>query len=423
MRKLLFTVSVMFFLGAPLLAQSVRLWVLRTPGEMVEYDPATFAQRQRVSVPAQALEAPQDVSVNSAGQILFVPAVSLPLAASDLESPPKVWLWNGKAASAMDQGVSRKTAAEGSNVAIQESAPVPYLSADGSHLFWIANQAHRLQRDEVDLSTANTWQAWLTDLNGAGRQELTSSQLPECRCTTGACEEKCPYMQVWAPPEGIEKFFLLTQVVPAATPPAYKETTGYREEGGKWSATPLAIPLHRILDASTDGRTILEAVPDTGCCGWSNESDDQTLLWTEGKQNTVFDERATFNNPDYDVSFYTADAKLSHDGSHVAFTIAATAQANQTIQLAEQGQANPEESARIRKALAELPAAEVKSIADPSRRVAYLPHAALVGWISEKEILLVESHLLVACNVATGARRKSTIRVDDAAHVFVRWGR
>jgi hypothetical protein len=43
-----------------------------------------------------------------------------------------------------------------------------------------------------------------------------------------------------------------------------------------------------------------------------------------------------------------------------------------------------------------------------------------VGWISDKEILVVEAHLLVAYNVSTGVRRKSTIRVEDAAHVFLR---
>ena len=54
------------------------------------------------------------------------------------------------------------------------------------------------------------------------------------------------------------------------------------------------------------------------------------------------------------------------------------------------------------------------------RRVAFLPHATLVGWISEKEILIVEDHLLVAYNVATGARRKSSVRVEDAGRVFLR---
>jgi hypothetical protein len=67
-----------------------------------------------------------------------------------------------------------------------------------------------------------------------------------------------------------------------------------------------------------------------------------------------------------------------------------------------------------------LPAVEVKNLEDSPKRIAYLPHAALIGWISDKEILVVEAHLLVAYNVSTGVRRKSTIRVEDAAHVFLR---
>jgi hypothetical protein len=103
----------------------------------------------------------------------------------------------------------------------------------------------------------------------------------------------------------------------------------------------------------------------------------------------------------------------------VAMTIASTAQPNKPIQLAEQGQGDPEEMRRIRKALAEMPAVEVKSVSGPVKRLAYVPHAALVGWISDKEILIVEDHMLVAYSVAAGARRKSTIRVEDAEHVFL----
>jgi len=138
------------------------------------------------------------------------------------------------------------------------------------------------------------------------------------------------------------------------------------------------------------------------------------------KKITVFDEQATYKNPDYDVSFYTSNARLSPELGFVAMTIVSTAQENKPIQLAQEGQANPEESQRIRKALTELPAVEVKRMLESPEREAFLPHSALVGWISEKEILIVEDHLLVAYNVGTGARRKSGVRVEDAARVFLR---
>jgi hypothetical protein len=330
-----------------------------------------------------------------------------------------VWFWDGRTATTLAREVARGTSTTGSNLAITEAAPVPYLSADGMHLYWFSNQARRLQRDGVDLFTKTTWLGWRTDLAGAGRQDVASITLPDCSCPTGGCEETCPYGEVWIPDDGVGNFFLLTQFVSGKTQLIYKASSLYEESGGKWAATPIDPPLRRVLDAA-NARTILEAVPDTGCCGWENQSDDQTLLRHHGKTLTMFDEQAAYKNPDYDVSFYTENGKLSPDLGSVAFTIVATAQPNTPIQLSEQGQANPEQSQRIRKALLDLPAVEVKSVEYPPRRIAFLPHATLLGWISEKEILIVEGHVLVAYNVANGTRRKSSIRVEDAGHVFLR---
>jgi hypothetical protein len=419
MRKLIPTVCVVLVQVAALAAQSERLWVLRPPGEMVEYDPATFAARQTVKVPAEAVSSPQNFSVNHHGQMLFAAPASLPLMEGDSATGQNVWFWDGHTATTMSRQVSRTTATVGSNLAITEAASVPFLSADGTHLIWFSNQARRLQRDGVDLSTKTTWLAWQTDLTGAGRQDLASIAFPDCPCPTGGCEESCPYGEVWAPGDGVGKFFLLTQFVSGKTQLLYKATSLYEEAAGKWAGTPIDPPLHRVLDAA-NASTILEAIPDTACCGWQNQSDDQTLLHLHGKTLTMFDERSTYKNPDYDVSFYTENGNLSPDLAAVAFTIVATAQPNTPIQISEQGQASPEESQRIRKALLDLPAVELKSTEDVPRRIAFLPHATLVGWTSDKEVLIIEGHLLVAYNLAKGTRRKSTIRVEDAAHVFLR---
>ena len=419
MRKLIPTFCVVLLLAISLAAQSRRLWVLRAPGEMAEYDSATFAAKQSVKAPAEAVASPQNFSVNHLGQMLFAAPAALPLAEGDLAAERRVWFWDGRTATTLAREVARGTSTTGSNLAITEAAPVPYLSADGMHLYWFSNQARRLQRDGVDLFTKTTWLGWRTDLAGAGRQDVASITLPDCSCPTGGCEETCPYGEVWIPDDGVGNFFLLTQFVSGKTQLIYKASSLYEESGGKWAATPIDPPLRRVLDAA-NARTILEAVPDTGCCGWENQSDDQTLLRHHGKTLTMFDEQAAYKNPDYDVSFYTENDKLSPEVGAVAFTIVATAQSNKPIQLSEQGQANPEESQRIRKALLDLPAVEVKSVEDSPRRIAFLPHASLVGWISEKEILIVEGHLLIAYNVASGARRKSNIRVEDAAHVFLR---
>jgi len=346
MRNLIPILCVVLLSALSLPAQGKRLWVLRAPGEIVEYNSSTFAAKQTVKVPADAVSSPSNFSVNHLGQMLFAPSVSLPLADGDLTAERKVWFGDGHTASTLTREVARSTATTGSNLAITESAAVPFLSSDGTHLYWFANQARRLQRDGVDLSTKTTWSSWLTDLAGAGRQDVASVTLPECSCPTGTCEESCPHGEVWVPDDGVGKFFLLTQFIAGKTQPIYKATSLYEDGSGKWTATALDPPLRRLLDAANAG-AILEAIPDTGCCGWENQSDDQTLLHLHGKTLTVFDELAAYKNPDYDVSFYTENGKLSPDLGAVAFTIAATAQPNKAIQLSEQGQANPEESQRI----------------------------------------------------------------------------
>jgi hypothetical protein len=419
-------VLVCALLGAiPLMGQNKRLWVLRAPGEMVEYDPTSFTAKPPVTnppikLPSEAVKSPQSILVNHQGQMLFAPTVSLPLTEDDAEAPHKAWLWNGRAASSLDMGVSRKSTTAGSNAAVTESAASVYPSADGQHLFWFANQARRLQREEMDLSTTTTWQAWRTDLEGNARQDIASSTLPDCRCTTGSCEETCPSIVAWAPEDGVGKFFLMTQFTAGRTGPIYKASVRYQQDAGKWTANPVMPSLQRVLDAASDGNVIVEAIPDTACCGWLNQSDDQTLLHIREKTLILFDELATFNNPDYDVSFYTSNARVQPNLGAVAMTLVSTAETNKPIQVAEQGQASVEETQRIHKALQELPAVEVKNVEDSPKRIAYLPHATLVGWISDQEILVVEAHLLVAYNVSTGVRRKSTIRVEDAAHVFLR---
>jgi hypothetical protein len=418
MRKL-GLIACMLSLSTLVAAQNKRLWVLSAPGTAVEYDSATFAQKQKMEIPPDALASPSRFSVNSLGQMLFAAPVALPLVEGDLSAERKVWFWNGHIASALSRDVVRTTSTAGSNLVISESAPVPFLSADGTYLYWFSNQARRLQRDGVDLSTKTTWLAWLTDLSGNNRQDLASVAMPDCSCTTGGCEETCPYGDIWIPNDLVGKFFLLTLRVEGQTQPIYKSTSVYEENADKWAPTPLDPPLQNVLDAA-DPDTILEAIPDKGCCGWSNESDDQTLLRSQGRRLTIFDELVAYKNPDYDVSFYTQTGKLSPSLRSVALTINATAKPSTPIQLAEQGQANPEESQHIRKALVDLPAVEVKSVEDPPRPLAFWAHTTLVGWINDKEILIVEDHLLVAYNVASGARRKSNIRVEDAAHAFLR---
>lgn len=298
-------------LTIPMLGQGKRLWVLSPTGEMKEYDPATFAAKQTVKVPAEAAQSPQNISVNHLGEILFVPPVSLPLSEEDVSSAPKVWLWNGHEATMIDLGLKRESAATGSNHAVTETAPAAYLSADGGHLFWFADRARRLEREELDLSITTTWQAWRTDESGGAKEDLATGKIPECTCPTGTCEESCAMGEVWVPEGGVADFFLMSQVVAAKTGPAFKASTRVHQDGGTWSADPLPEPLRHVLDAALSGNLIVEAIPDTSCCGSSNQSNDQTLVLSNGKKIVVFDELATYKNADYDISFYTSNARLA----------------------------------------------------------------------------------------------------------------
>lgn len=407
-------------LAVPVFGQATRLWVLRDPGEMVEYDPITFAVKNRVKVPAQAVKWPANLSVNRLGQMLLVPSTAPAVTDEDSAVPHEIWFWDGQAASTLNDHAEHTSEKRGSNQAVTESAPVPALSADGTHLYWFDNHERRLDRDEVNLSSTITWQAWRTDLSGSAKEDLTSVKFPECACATGVCDETCPVGTFWTPDEGIDKFFLMTEYISGQTERTFKATTLYQQEGGKWTAKPMPNPLEQVLDASASGDVIVQAIPDAACCGWANQSNDQTIVLSGAKSQTIFDEFASYKNSDYDVSFFTSNAKLSPDLKSVAMTISATAEANKPIQLAEEGQANPEESQGIRKALADLPVVVVKSIEDSPRQVASVPHASLVGWISDKELLIVEDHMLVLYNVSTGAKHKSLVKVDDAAHVFLR---
>ena len=419
MKRFLASILLVICCTTLLSAQSVRLWVLTEPKSILEYDPVTFARKQVVSVPDEVLKAARIFQINRKGQMLFAPN-------SDDPSPDvgkgedKFWLWDGHAATLLGRETIRISSQAGSNQKVTEASPWLFLSADGNHLFWFSNQFSKLTRENVELSVNTTFRAWQSDLTGKAKHDLATFDFPECRCATGTCSETCPEARFWVPDGGVEDYFFLTRVTQGQTETKYLSSTLYQESETTWTGKDLPEPLQRVLDIGEHGSVVISAVLDTGCCGWENQSNDQTILSTYGKTVVLFDERVQFKNPDYDVSFFTENAKISPEHAHVAMTIEASAKSSAPIQLSEQGQANPAESLRIRKALTDLPVVEVVSAVDPSKRSAYLPHAFLIGWLNAKEILIVENHVLVAYNVSAGTRRRSTIKVTDPSFVFIR---
>jgi hypothetical protein len=419
MRSLLRLLFVAACLTASVFGQSRRIWVLKEPDSAVEYDPATFAAKQTQKVPEDVPKAARILQINAKGQMLFAPNTDDP--SPDVgKNGERFWFWDGQAATMLGREIIRVSTPSGSNQKVSESSPWPFLSTDGLHLFWFTNEFHKLIRDNMELSVTTTFHSWQSALTGRDKADVVSIDLPDCRCTTGACSETCPEVRFWIPDGGVDDYFMLTRVVQGTTETKYVSSSLYLQSGGTWVPTELKQPVQRVLDSAEHGAVILSAILDTGCCGWENQSDDQTVLLSYGKSVVVFDEREQFKNPDYDVSFFTENAKLSPDQSSVAMTIEASSKSNQPIQLSEQGQGDAAESQRIRKALTELPVVQVVTATEPVKRTVYVPHAVLVGWLNEKEILIVENKMLVAYNVAAGTRRKSTVRVDDPAYAFVR---
>jgi len=419
MKALFLTVALVACLAGDAIAQNHRIWVMQEPGSIVEYDPLTFASKQTSPIPPEALHAPALLQVNVQGQMLFAPNPDDP--SPDVgKAGEKIWFTDGKTPTDLKRGFVATASRTGSNQRVVESSPSVMLSADGTHLYWFTNQFTRLERDNVELSVTTAFTAWRTDITGKQREDVASTELPECRCPSGSCSETCAELRAWAPDAGAGKYLLVTQFIPGQTESKYIGSTRYELQEGHWNGTELADPLQRILDANEDGTLLISAVPDTGCCGWENQSNDQTFLMNAGKRSVIFDEREQFKNPDYDVSFYTENARIAPDQVAVAMTIKATGKPGGTIQLSEQGQANPGESQRIRKALADLPAVQVVSASEPGKRLASVPHAVLAGWLNDREILIVENQVVVAYNIATGARRRSSIKVTDPAYVLVR---
>jgi hypothetical protein len=144
------------------------------------------------------------------------------------------------------------------------------------------------------------------------------------------------------------------------------------------------------------------------------------LLTSNGNSVVLFDEFLRYQNQDYDVSFFTANAKLSPRGLLVALTITATNEPGAEIRLSDAGKANAAELSRIQHALAELPAVELLRMGGPLKRVALIPHARLVGWLNDQEILLVENGLLVSYNAVNGRRRESKIKGVKESYVYLR---
>ena len=334
----------------------------------------------------------------------------------------KAWIWDGRTSSSLNLGCTREVVSTlEDKESIHESCPRIALSSDGQKLYWFANRFETVKEiNGPDISVSTTVDVRRTDLTGSAPVELVKFTFPHCSCETGVCVETCPEADFWFPADGIDDFFVLHHFIEGQLGSTSLDSFIYRKHGDTWSSSRFDQSYDTILDADAGGDTIIYAIRDAGCCGWDNDSSDQTILFSKGSIRLIFDEREKFSNPNYDVSFYTLKALLSPDGSHIAFLIATTQRENDAIRLSSMGKENPNELVRIRKAIQTMPLVDVIPASDPDTPLMSIQGASMAGWLNEREILVVQNGVLARCDILTNACTNTPVTVQKNSAIFIR---
>jgi len=396
----------------------VTLWVVQPPGQLVAFDIADFSRIGGVRIPPIAYFDPTTLAVNGHGQFLV-----------QLDAD-RLWLWNGTNAQTLPsapKSLGDSTLLHPGGRALTRQW---LLGDDGSSLYVV--ESVERETDQAGTDTAETRLRMLeTDLSQHHRADVFVRTVRPCRRSMllVAATEPCPDPEVWAPGGVVRGCLVLTHWEQNGTLTAQGEPntacyrTLYRPTRGGWRSTELDQTWGNepLLDISADGVARVTAQTDDGCCGWSNGSSDQTTFQDADTAEVVFDEWAVFGNKDYDVSFFTADARIAPGPRYVALSVHATEGSAAEIRLSAEGHADSLELRSIRAALADMPMVEVVQTRPRRAEMLRLPRAELIGWASDSEVLVVENRHLVAVDVLTGKRRRSAIEVRTAADALVVW--
>ena len=398
-----------------------RLFVLqKASGAMVEYDLKTGAPVNSVPVPPETFKQDHPIVVSHRGEVL------ISFYRSDgYAVPMRHWLWDGTKAQIVTPQVSPADDSDG------WAYPRGLLSADGGNPFWYKTDMKVSGKPVAEGSAqavTPTFQMFQGTLPRPGTEQIIQRTFAECECSTGACSESCSVGWAWAPHGVVEDFYFVTYFVPGQLQPSYESTYLYTKRGGKWTGQKRAEASERILDATRRGGLVVEAVPDAGCCGWQNDSSDVTTVWRSGSRITIFDEWSRYKNQRYDVSFFSSNAEISPDGSRVAHTITSSLDArgqsgeirlSSDVPLSEK--LTPEEIAKLREVIARHPLVEVVALDSPSRLSLSIPKATLIGWLSDKELLILKDKSLHIVEAQNGKPiRTLPLSVERAEYVFLR---
>lgn len=399
-----------------------RVWLVESE-QIVEYDPSTWNVVRRIEIPENIFRNPDRLQISRSGAMIFSPGPSTMSGGSNNSSEPgKAWIWDGQTSSSLDLGCKREIISSVEcRESVHESCPRIALSSDGQKLFWFANEFETVKQvDGPDISVSTTFRVRQTDLSGSDPVQLVNFSFPSCSCETGACMETCPEADFWFRPDGIDDFFIVKHFIEGQIGSTFLDSFIYRKNGDKWSSSKFNQDFDTILDTDAGGDTVLYAIRDSGCCGWDNDSSDQTILSSKGRIRLIFDEREKFSNPDYDVSFYTSKARLSPDGSHIALNIATTQRESNAIRLSSTGKENPNELARIREAIQTMPSVEVIQASGSDTPLVSIPNASLAGWLNVQEILVIREGVLARCDISTNVCGNTPVAVKKDSAIFIR---
>ena len=401
--------TVVIMAGAPPRGRSIA--VLQPDNRLAQYD-SQFHNWRIMPMPPGAHDHPENIAISRSGTVLYRQP-------QQGEGLTHFWCSDPHFPT-ITAGAYEKRPADGGGFLITSADPQVSFSSDGGRLYWFETRQVRRTSDEGgEQAQQASFLSWSSGLDGASPSKLAEFAFPRCVCETGACEETCPEAQVWTPSSGVSDFFFLTRWIPGQTQATYQQTDLYQQIGGKWAAHAEPSPVETILDAADHGNLFLEAVSDGGCCGWENEGDDAAYFTRNGGAVQFFDERKRFHNDNYDVSFLVSGAAISPDATRIAYTVAATQKAGEEIRVSDSGKANPEELARIRKLLPEMPRAEVVLLTAPNTVAFSVPHAEVVGWLDERRVLAVVSGEVVALDSASGQPTPTGIKAEAAKFVFL----
>ncbi|MFI5371016.1 MAG: hypothetical protein ACHQ52_05600 [Candidatus Eisenbacteria bacterium] len=390
------------------------LWVVQPPGEIVAFDVGRFERIGGIRLPAEAYRDPTRLAINGVGQILA------PL------DERRLWLWDGRAARVLPTTSDGTTGPSRGARRIADEPRQWLLGDDGISLVVLESVA--TDSAEPSAGAESLIIVREMSLDQQPRDTIATWRLQHCECEIPlvTLTEPCPGPRLYAPGGVVRGSLAIVWWE--------RDTTLWREKGtaalGRCNLSRLVrqpsgwreltdwsngeLP----LDLAANGASLL-LDPDDGCCGWSNGSTDRVLYSSPETSVVVFDEWRRFRNSGYDVSFRAASARLSPDSRRVATTIVGTSAAAEEIQLSADGHADSLELGGIRRALASLPLVIVTAHSGPGGETLELPHTEVVGWVSERELIVLQGRELVAVDVVTRRMRSTGIRVRSAADAIV----